>query len=158
MGGNCEILRTIFQPRELSFDIPAGRRGVYLIILNNFSRRTHVVRSCIFCGFFSCVSQCGIVKRLFIYPSLASAKSFFWFSLSNYKFSLNVCFFLCVSFRRNKISDGYQAGRRISSDFVSRVKSYPMRFRRNYPVGDKYLYTHTYVHIYIATVRSCMSF
>ena len=28
--GNCEILRTIFQPMALSSDIPASRKGVYL--------------------------------------------------------------------------------------------------------------------------------
>ena len=27
---NCEILMTIFQPRALSSDIPASRKGVYL--------------------------------------------------------------------------------------------------------------------------------
>ena len=28
--GNCEILRTILQPRALSSDIPASQEGVYL--------------------------------------------------------------------------------------------------------------------------------
>ena len=52
--GNCEILRTIFQPRELSSNIPASLKGVYLFYnpLNNFSRQTHIDHSCIFCGFF----------------------------------------------------------------------------------------------------------
>ena len=27
--GNCEILRTIFQPRALSFNKPASQKGVY---------------------------------------------------------------------------------------------------------------------------------
>ena len=57
---------------------------------NNFSRRTQVDPSCIFCGFFSFfpVWNC---QPAFIYPSLASAKSLFWFSLTNLKFSVNVC-------------------------------------------------------------------
>ena len=78
--GNCEILRTIFQPRALFCDIPASRKGVYLFYNppNNFSRRTHVERSCIFCGFFR-VSRYGIVNQLFIDLSLASAKGFFLF-------------------------------------------------------------------------------
>ena len=29
LKGNCEVLRTIFQPRALSSDIPASRKGVY---------------------------------------------------------------------------------------------------------------------------------
>ena len=90
--GNCEILRTIFQPRALSSDIPASRKGVYLFYNppNNFSRRTHVDRSCIFCRFF-CVSPYGIVNQpfiypFFIYPSLASStKSLFRFSLTDLK-------------------------------------------------------------------------
>ena len=63
--GNCEILRTIFQLRALSSDMPASRKMVYLFYNppNNFSRRTHVDRSCIFCGFFR-VSLCGIVNQL----------------------------------------------------------------------------------------------
>ncbi len=28
--GNCEILRTFFQPRALSSNIPASQKGVYL--------------------------------------------------------------------------------------------------------------------------------
>ena len=42
--GNCEILRTIFQPRALSYDTPESRKGGYLFYNppNNFSRRTHV--------------------------------------------------------------------------------------------------------------------
>ena len=90
--GNCEILKTIFQPRALLSDISASRKGVYLFYNppNNFSRRTHVDLSCIFCGFF-CVSPYGIVNQpfiypIFIYPSLASsAKSFFRFSLTDLK-------------------------------------------------------------------------
>ena len=28
--GKCEVLRTIFQPRALSSDVPASRKGVFL--------------------------------------------------------------------------------------------------------------------------------
>ena len=52
----------------------------------------------------------------FIYPSLASAKSFFWFSLTNSKFSVNVCSFLGFPSVEIKSDDGYQIGRRMSSD------------------------------------------
>ena len=40
--GQLFIFRTIFQPRALSSDIPASRKGVYLFynLQNNFSRRT----------------------------------------------------------------------------------------------------------------------
>ena len=133
-----EILRTIFQPRALSSDIPASRKGVYLCYNppNNCSRRTHVDRSCICCGFFR-VSRYGIVNQPFIYPSLASAKSLFWFSLT--KFSENVCTFW-FSFRRNKIRRSISDRTADilwypSSDFVSRDQFYPMRARRNYSVG-----------------------
>ena len=80
--GNCEILRTIFQPRALSSDIPANRKGVYLFYNppNNFSKRTHIDRFSIFCGFFR-VSRYEIVNQLFIYPSLTSGKRIFWFHL-----------------------------------------------------------------------------
>ena len=27
--GNCEVLRTIFQPRALSSDVPASQKGVF---------------------------------------------------------------------------------------------------------------------------------
>ena len=62
------------------------------------------------------VSQYGIVNQLFIYPSLASAKSFFWFSLTNSKVSETVCSFLGFSSVEIKSDDGYQIGRGISSD------------------------------------------
>ena len=44
----------------------AGKRFIYLFYNppNNFSRRTHLDRSCIFCGFYR-VSLYGIVKQLF---------------------------------------------------------------------------------------------
>ena len=114
--GNCQILRTILQPRALSSDTPGRRKGVYLFYNppNNFSRRTHVYHSCIFCGFF-CVSRYGIVNQPFIYPSLASAKSLFRFSLTNLKFSVNVCSFFGFPSVEIKSDDEYQIGRRISS-------------------------------------------
>ena len=92
--GNFEILRTIFQLRALSSDVPASQKEVYLFYNppNNFSRPTHEDRSCIFCGFFR-VSRYGIVSQPFIYPSLASAKSLVWFPLTNLKFSVDVCSF-----------------------------------------------------------------
>ena len=49
------------------------------------------------------VSRYGIVNQPFIYPSLASVKSLFRFSLTNLKFSVNVCSFFKFSFSRNKI-------------------------------------------------------
>ena len=58
----------------------------------------------------------GIVNQPFIYPSLASAKSLVWFSLTNLKFSVNVCSFFGFSSVEIKSDDGYQIGRRISSD------------------------------------------
>ena len=102
-----EILRTIFQLRALSSDMPASWKGVYLFYnpSNNFSRRTHSDRSCIFFVFFLCVSRYGVVNQLFIYPSLASAKSF-----------LNVCSFLGFASVEKKVRRGYQIGRRISSN------------------------------------------
>ena len=60
-----EILRTIFQPRALSYDIPASWKGVYLFYNppNNFSRRTYIGRSSIFCGFFSCFLVQTLVRQ-----------------------------------------------------------------------------------------------
>ena len=49
----------------------------------------------------------GIVNQLFIYPSLASAKSFFGFSLTNPKFSANVCSLLGFPSVEIKSDDGY---------------------------------------------------
>ena len=51
---------------------------------NNFSRRTHVDRSCIFCGFFR-VCLCGskLSTSFLISPSLPSAKSVLSFSLTD---------------------------------------------------------------------------
>ena len=55
----------------ISPDIPASRVGVYLLDnpANNFSRRTHVDRSCILCGFFGFL--CAELSTSFlISPSL----------------------------------------------------------------------------------------
>ena len=41
---------------------------------------------------------------------------FFWFSLTNSKFSVNVCSFLGFPSVEIKSDDGYQIGRGISSD------------------------------------------
>ena len=61
----CKIVRTIFQLRALSSDIPANRKGVYLFynLPNNFSRQTQVDRSCIV-DFFRVQAFCGIVNQL----------------------------------------------------------------------------------------------
>ena len=57
-----------------------------------------------------------IVNHLFIYPSLAFAKSLFWFSMTDSKFSFIVCFFLGFPSIAIKSDDGYQIGQQISSD------------------------------------------
>ena len=67
------------------------------------------------CVFFF-FSWYGIVNHLFIYPSLASAKNFLGFSLTNSKFSVKVCSILGFPSVEIKSDDGYQIGRRISSD------------------------------------------
>ena len=41
---------------------------------------------------------------------------FFWFSLTNSKFSVNVCSLLGFPSVEGKADDGYRIGRRISSD------------------------------------------
>ena len=64
---------------------------ITLLIISQ-GERTYIVPA-YFVDFFF-VSQYGIVNQPFIYPSLASAKSLFWFSLANSKFSVNVCSFL----------------------------------------------------------------
>ena len=51
-----------------------------------------------------------------ISPSLASAKSFLLFSIIDKKFSLYACSFLGVYSVEIKSDDGYQIGRRLSSD------------------------------------------
>ena len=53
---------------------------------------------------------------LLIPPSLASAKVFLLFSMTDKKFGLNACSFLCLCSVEIKSDDGYQIGRRISSD------------------------------------------
>ena len=79
--------------------------------IKSFSKTTHVGRSCIFGGFFR-VSRYGIVNQLLSYQSLASVKSLFWFSLTNEKFSLNVCLFLdflSLEIRRRISSDNHRS-------------------------------------------------
>ena len=77
LEGSCEILRKMFQPRALSSDIPASWKGVYLFYNppNNFSKRTHVDRSYIFCGFFR-VSLCAIVNQLFNFSVTGFSKKY----------------------------------------------------------------------------------
>ena len=113
--GNCEILRTIFQPRALSSDIPASRKGVYLCYNppNNFLRRTHVDRSCIFCGFFR-VSLCGNVSQPLNFSVNGFCKKYLFCFPRPIKICLNACSFL--SYVEIKSDDGYQIGRRIWSD------------------------------------------
>ena len=93
--GNCAILRIVFQPRALSYELPASRKGVYMFCNppNNLSRRTHVDRSCIFLyGFLSrYVENCQPV----FYLSLTGfCKKFFVVFLD--PFSLNVRLFLVL--------------------------------------------------------------
>ena len=61
--GKCDILRTIFQLRALSSDIPASQKGFYLFYnpLHHFSRRAHADRSCILWIFR--VFLCRIVNQ-----------------------------------------------------------------------------------------------
>ena len=105
--GNCEILSTIFQPRALSSDKPASRKGVYLFYNppNNFSRRTHVDRSCIFCGFFR-VSLCEIVNQLFTFSVTGFCKKCSFVFHDQLKVSLERLLVSWPLFRRNIKSDG----------------------------------------------------
>ena len=61
------------------------------------------------------VSRYEIVNQPFIYPSLASAKNLFRFSMTKLKFSVNVSSFFGFLSVEIKADDGYQIGRRISS-------------------------------------------
>ena len=70
--GKWEVLRTIFQPRALSSDIPVSRNGVHLF----YNTLTHSNRSCIFYGFFR-VSWYGIVNQLFNFSVTSICKMFF---------------------------------------------------------------------------------
>ena len=91
--GNCEMLRTIFQPRALSSDIPANRKVVYLFCnpLNNFSRRTHIDRSCIFCGFFR-GSLCRNVNQFFSFSVTGFCKKYSF--VFQYRLKVHVCIVL----------------------------------------------------------------
>ena len=79
--GNCEILRTIFQPRVLSSDIyqQAEKGFISFITLRIiFQGERTVDHSCIFCGFFL-VSRTELsISFLFIYHWLLQ-KVFFGF-------------------------------------------------------------------------------
>ena len=68
-----------------------GNATITLRIISQ-GERSYIVTA-YFEDFFR-VSRYGIGNQLFIYPSLASTKSFFWFSLTNSKFSVNFCSFL----------------------------------------------------------------
>jgi len=91
--GNCAILRIVFQPRALSYELPASRKGVYCFVILRIIYRTHVDRSCIFLyGFLSrYVENCQPV----FYLSLTGfCKKFFAVFLD--PFSLNVRLFLVL--------------------------------------------------------------
>ena len=72
--GNCEILRA------LSSDMPASRKGVYLFYSPqiHFSRRTHLDRFWILCGFLH-VSLYEIVNKLFNFSVTSAKRVFFVF-------------------------------------------------------------------------------
>ena len=103
----CENFRKILQPRALSSDISASRKGVYLFYNppNDFSRPTHLDRSCIFCGFF--VFLCAeLSTSLLISPSLASAKSIFCFPWPIESLAWTLARFLaCIPSKYNRATD-----------------------------------------------------
>ena len=59
---NCEILRTVFQPRALSFDIPASQKGVYLFYNPpiNFLQRARFI----YCGAHLQLNKSKLVSLL----------------------------------------------------------------------------------------------
>ena len=78
--GNCEILKTIFQPRALFSDIPESRKGLYLFYNppNNSQLKANARRAFLrILWFFSCFSVWNC-QPAFIYPSMASVKSLFF--------------------------------------------------------------------------------
>ena len=87
-----------------------------------------------------------------IYPSLASAKSLFRFSLTDLKFSVNVCSSFGFPSVEKNSEDRYQILWYPSSDFVSPDQFYPMRARRNYSVGYKYVYVYVYMCSIIVSI------
>ena len=111
LEGNCEILRTIFQPRALSSDIPASRKGVYFAYFVHFFAFLCVVE----------VVKCSVTAfgEKFVFHDRWKG----WLERLHVSWPL---------FRRSKTR------RRIanrttdivwwpSSDFVSRDQFYPMR-------------------------------
>ena len=137
--GNREILRTIFQPRASSSDIPASRREVYLFYNppNNFSTRTHLDPSCIFCGFFR-FPWYGIFNQLFNFSLSGFCKIvFFIFGFKRVIESLVGAFsrFFC---RRNKIR-GQISNRTtdipsyLSSDLYHVTRNQSVGFNERYP-------------------------
>ena len=85
--GQLFIFRTIFQPRALSSDIPASRKGVYLFYNPpiNFSRRTYVDRSCMFCGFFFVCFSVRNCQPVFYLSVTGFCKKSFWVFLDQFK-------------------------------------------------------------------------
>ena len=92
----------------------AERGFIYFITLRIISQGERKSFLHILWIFF--VSRYEIVNQPFIYPSPASAKSPFQFSLTNLKFSVNVCWFFGFPSVEIKSDDGYQIGRRIPPD------------------------------------------
>ena len=94
------------------------KKGVYLFYNppNNFSRRTLVDSSCIFWVFFPCFSVRNCQLPFYLSVTGFCKMFFFLFSLTNSKFSVNVCSFLGFPSVEIKSDDGYQIGRGISSD------------------------------------------
>ena len=94
----------------------------------NFSRRTHLGRSCIFCGFLAVFTE--LATSFLISEALARAKRFLLlFSRTNSKFSLNVCSSLGFSSVEIRSDKGYPPITVVG--FVSRDQFYPMRPHRN---------------------------
>ena len=85
--GDCEILRTIFQPRALSSAIPASRKGfIYFITLRIISqgeRKKIDIVPAYFVDFFVFLGA-ELSTSFLICLSLACAKSiFFLFSMTD---------------------------------------------------------------------------
>ena len=121
--GNCEILRKISSSSAEGIIlryIPASRKGVYLFYNppDNFSRRTHVDLSCIFCGFLR-ASLCGTVNQLFNFSVTGSCKKYVFV----FHDRLKACSFVGLYSVEIKSDDGYQIGRRILSVLTHRIIS-----------------------------------
>ena len=94
---NCEILRTIFQPRALSSNIPAIQKRVYLFYNppNNFSRCTWIVFLYIV-WIFLCFFVQNCQPAFLFHRHWLLQKSILLFSMTKQKSSLNACLFLCL--------------------------------------------------------------